>query len=62
MAYSKSLEQRNPPVARFLSRIQLDPAVVDEWILQIDRDHRDPRDVAEEWVVSNPDIVDAWIK
>ncbi len=28
VAYSKSLEERNPPVAKFLSQMQLDPAVV----------------------------------
>ncbi|MEM9129566.1 MAG: glycine betaine ABC transporter substrate-binding protein [Pseudomonadota bacterium] len=61
VAYSKSLEERNPPVAKFLSQMQLDPAVVNQWILKIGRDELDPRDVAEEWVASNKDIVDGWI-
>lgn len=46
MAYSKSLETRNPPVAKFLSRITLEPAVVNQWILEIGRDKKDPRAVA----------------
>ncbi len=61
VAYSKSLETRNPPVAKFLSQIELDPDVVNQWILQIGRDKMDPRDVAEEWVANNMDIVDTWI-
>ncbi len=62
VAYSKSLEERNPEVAKFLSQIKLDPAVVNEWILLIGRDKLDPRDVAEEWVANNMDTVNEWIK
>ena len=61
VAYSKSLETRNPPVAKFLSQITLDPAVVNQWILRIGRDKLDPRDVAEEWVANNMDTVNEWI-
>ena len=61
VAYSKSLETRNPPVAKFLSQIALDPAVVNQWILKIGRDKMDPRDVAEEWVKNNMDTVNKWI-
>ena len=62
VAYSKSLETRNPSVAKFLSQIELDPDVVNEWILQIGRDKMDPLDVAEEWVASNMDTVNRWIQ
>ena len=61
VAYSKSLETRNPPVAKFLSQIKLDPAVVNQWILEIGRDKMDPRDVAENWVADNMDTVNSWI-
>lgn len=61
VAYSKSLEERNPPVAKFLSQMKLDPATVNQWILQIGRDEEDPRDVAETWVSENMDIVNSWI-
>lgn len=61
VAYSKSLETRNPSVAKFLSQIALDPAVVNQWILQIGRDKMDPRDVAEKWVKNNMDTVNKWI-
>lgn len=62
VAYSKSLEQRNPPVAKFLSQLSLDPDVVNQWILAIGRDKLDPRDVAEDWVADNMDTVNEWIK
>ena len=61
VAYSKSLEERNPPVAKMLSQMALDPAVVNQWILQIGRDKEDPQDVAEAWVAENADIVNGWI-
>ena len=40
----------------------LDPAVVNEWILKIGRDKMDPRDVAEDWVANNMDVVNSWIE
>ena len=61
VAYSKSLEQRNPAAAKFLSQIKLDPATVNAWILAIGKDKKDGRDVAEEWVKNNMDIVNQWI-
>ncbi|MEM6305158.1 MAG: glycine betaine ABC transporter substrate-binding protein [Pseudomonadota bacterium] len=62
VAYSKSLEERNPAAAKFLSQIKLDPDVVNGWILEIGRDERDPQDVAEEWIAANMDTVNEWIK
>ncbi len=61
VAHSRSLESRNPAAAKFLSQIQLDPAVVNDWILRIGRDGEDPQDVAEEWVADNMDTVNSWI-
>ncbi len=61
VSYSKSLEERNPAAAKFLSQVQFDPAVVNDWILKIGRDEMDPQDVAEAWVAENEDIVNGWI-
>ncbi|MGI9424750.1 MAG: glycine betaine ABC transporter substrate-binding protein, partial [Hyphomicrobiaceae bacterium] len=61
VAFSKSLEKRNPKAAKFLKQIKLDPAVVNGWILQIGRDKLDPQDVAESWVKENKATVDKWI-
>lgn len=60
IAYSKSLEERNPAVASMLSKVQLDPAAINDWILQIS-DGEDAADVAETWVEENSDLVDTWI-
>jgi len=62
VSFSKSLEQRNPPVAKFLKQVKFDPQVVNGWILKIGRDEMDPQDVAEEWVKNNMDTVNKWIK
>ena len=64
VAYSKSLEKRNPAAAKFLSQIQLDPAVVNQWILSIGRDGLSPQEVAEAWVddPANAAMIDAWVK
>lgn len=61
VAYSKSLEKRNPAVAKMLSQIKLDPEAINGWILKINGDKMDPRDVAEEWVKDNMDTVNSWI-
>lgn len=61
IAYSKSLEERNPAVAKMLSNVQLDPAVINQWILQIKGDGEDPADVAEAWVEENMDTVNGWM-
>ena len=61
VAYSKSLEERNPPVARVLSQRAPDPDVVNQWILKIGRDKIDPRQIAEDWVANDMDVVEDWI-
>lgn len=62
VAFSKSLEQRNPAAAKFLKQVKFDPGTVNEWILKIGRDKMDPQDVAEEWVKANMETVNMWIK
>jgi glycine betaine/proline transport system substrate-binding protein len=62
VSFSKSLEERNPAAAKFLSQIQLDPAVVNDWILKIGRHEMDAQDVAEDCVAANMDTVNEWIK
>lgn len=61
VAYSASLEQRNPAVAAMLSRIQFTGTEVGGWILEMFENKRDPREVAEEWIADNEDLVNSWI-
>ena len=62
VGYSKSLETRNPAVAKFLRQVKFDPKVVNEWIRKLDQDKMDPNDFAEQWVSENMATVNEWIK
>ncbi len=61
IGHSRSLEDRNPAVARMLTNITLSPETINEWALKIGRDKENPVEVAEAWVSENMDIVDKWI-
>lgn len=60
IAYSASLDERNPEVASMLSKIVLDPTVINDWILQIS-EGEDAADVAEAWVEENADLIETWM-
>lgn len=61
VAYSKSLEERNPPVAKMLSNVQFTGDEINGWIVEMFENKRDPREVAEEWIADNKETVDGWI-
>ncbi|MBM7069417.1 glycine betaine ABC transporter substrate-binding protein [Actibacterium sp. 188UL27-1] len=61
VAYSKSLENRNPAVAAMLSNVQFTGDEINGWIVEMFENKRDPREVAEEWIADNKEIVTAWI-
>lgn len=61
IAYSASLEKRNPAVAAMLSRMQLTGDEVGLWIQQMFELKRDPAEVAEEWIADNQDLVSSWV-
>lgn len=61
VAYSASLEERNPDVAAMLSRIQFTGDEINGWIVEMFTNKRDPAEVAAEWISDNKDIVDGWI-
>ena len=62
IAYSSSLEQRNPKVAAMLSRMQLTGNEVGLWIQEMFEDKRDPAEVAADWISENQDLVNSWVK
>ncbi|GLQ34288.1 amino acid-binding protein [Amylibacter marinus] len=62
IAYSKSLETRNPTAAKLLANMKFSPDEVNALILRIGRDEEDPQDVAEEWVEENMDLINSWIQ
>ncbi len=61
IAYSTSLLERAPDVARLIKQVAFDPADVNSWILALQADG-DPAEVAAEWVDANPDKVNEWLR
>ena len=61
VAYSKSLESRNPAVASMLSNVKFDGTEIAGWIAEMFDKKRDPQEVAEEWIADNEDLVSSWI-
>jgi len=61
VAFSKSLYERNPPVAEMLKRVQFTGDEINEWIVEMFENKRDPQEVAEEWIEENQALVDSWI-
>ncbi len=61
IGYSKSLEERNPAVANMLSNIQFTGDEINEWIVEMFDNKRDPAIVAEEWIADNEELVMSWI-
>ena len=61
VAFSKSLYERNPPVAEMLKRVQFTGDEINEWIVEMFENKRDPQEVAEEWIEENKDLVDTWV-
>ena len=61
VGYSKSLEKRVPPIADFLSKIELDTETVNKWTHEIVVKKRDSQAVAREWIAANSKRVDKWL-
>ena len=61
IAWSNSLATRSPAIAEFFERFQLTADDVSNFAYQISGKGRDPADVANEWINSNPKRVDAWL-
>lgn len=62
VAYSKSLEERNPAVAKMLSNVQFTGDEINGWIVEMFENKRDPREVAEDWIADNKETVTSWIE
>lgn len=61
VAFSKSLESRNPAVAKMLSNVQFTGDEINGWIVEMFENKRDPREVAEDWIADNAETVQSWI-
>lgn len=61
ITFSKSLWDRNPPVAKMLKNVQFSGDEINGWIVEMFENKRDPQEVAEDWIEDNKATVDAWI-
>lgn len=61
VAYSTSLEKRDPQVATFLSNLDLKSEYISEWTYQAIIKGEDPEAIAHEWVKTHSDVVDKWL-
>ncbi len=55
-------EESSPQAFTLFSNMKLDLDMVEDWIMAIDEDGKEPRELAEEWVLENEDIVNEWLE
>ncbi|QEN85831.1 hypothetical protein FZC33_06255 [Labrys sp. KNU-23] len=60
IAYSKSVADRAPEVARLLERVQFDTQTVSQLAFEIAVNKKTPDEAARAWVKAHPDLVAKW--
>lgn len=60
VAHHATLTSSHPDVSRFLSAVHFNQRTINEFILQVDKNDREPRDVAADWLAENDNTVDGW--
>ncbi|MTI84776.1 MAG: ABC transporter substrate-binding protein [Firmicutes bacterium] len=58
----KGLSEDDPNVTKFLSQFKVESDTQSAWIMEYDKEGRDPQAVAEEWVANNLDTVNPWLE
>ena len=61
IAWSNSLADRSPAIVEFFERFALTTDDVSNFAFEISGNGREAGEVAREWVINNPDRVDAWL-
>ncbi|MFY0312506.1 glycine betaine ABC transporter substrate-binding protein [Leisingera sp. D0M16] len=61
VAYSKSLEQRNPAAAAFLSQIDMDAGELSKLTYQVVIQGQEIDAAVSDWLAANGDTVDGWL-
>ncbi len=63
IAFSKALNDRAPKIGQFLRQVTLNAADVNAWILAMEVDKKDVKDVAKAWVDANKAKIEGeWLK
>lgn len=60
IAHNSSVSTSHPDVSRFLQDAQFSQRTVNDFILQVDKNGREPRDVAAAWLANNDKTVNNW--
>ncbi|MFK3790695.1 glycine betaine ABC transporter substrate-binding protein [Pseudomonas piscis] len=58
---STALQKRAPRIAAFLENFSIQPKVLNELILKIEKEQQPPAQAAKEWVAAHPQVVDGWL-
>ncbi|MEK1910813.1 MAG: glycine betaine ABC transporter substrate-binding protein, partial [Pseudomonas chlororaphis] len=58
---SSALQKRAPRIAAFLENFSIDPQVLNDLILRIEKEQQPAAQAAKAWVQANPAIVDQWL-
>ena len=61
VAYSNSLNERNPAVASFLSQIDMDAGELGLLTFKVVAEGGEMEAVVSEWIEENSDMVDGWL-
>jgi len=56
------LEQQDPNLYRFLSRIRVDGTTASTWIHGYDKEKKSAETLASEWIASHPDVLRSWLE
>ena len=62
IAYSASLTERAPKIARFLSQVTLTAGMVGDWIFKMVVEKQERAAVAKNWVADNSEVVSEWLE
>lgn len=60
VAHKSTLTSSHPKISRFLGAAKFNQKTIGEFIRQVEKNDRDPQDVAAEWLTDNDQIVDGW--
>ena len=58
VAHSKTLAERLPKVAQFLTQVAFTPEVINGWILKLSQEKVPAPDMAKAWIAENKDVVE----
>ncbi len=61
VAYSKSLEERSPAAASFLSAINMNADELSKLTFEVVVQKREIEEVVSEWIAANGELIDSWL-